>query len=69
RLWKVILILDLKSYAFTIKKVKYLSYIIEVGAQVYLDLEKLVTICDFLGFANFYRDFIPNFSRLIELLI
>ncbi|AEO59662.1 hypothetical protein MYCTH_2067028, partial [Thermothelomyces thermophilus ATCC 42464] len=59
------LILDLKKYIFTIKEVKYLNYIIEV----YLDPKKLAAICNFLGFVNFYRDFIFNFSKLTIPLI
>lgn len=66
--------LDLKKCAFAVKEVKYLGYIIEAGAQVRPDPAKLAAIKEweapsrvkgvrsFLGFANFYREFIPNFS-------
>ncbi len=36
--------MDLKKYAFAIKEVKYLRYIVEVEVRVRLDLEKLKAI-------------------------
>jgi hypothetical protein len=69
------LALDLKKCAFAVKEVKYLGFIVEAGAQIRPDPEKLAAIREwdaprkvrgvrsFLGFANFYRDFIANFSE------
>jgi transposase InsO family protein len=76
RLWKAGLHIDLKKCAFATKEVKYLGYIVTAGEQVRPDPEKLAAIRNwvaptkvkgvrsFLGFANFYRDFIPKFSQL-----
>jgi hypothetical protein len=75
RLGEAGLNLDLKKCAFAVKEVKYLGYVIEAGAQVRPDPAKLAAIREweaprkvrgvrsFLGFANFYREFIPNFSE------
>ena len=69
---------DLKKCKFATKEVKYVGYIIEAGTAVRPDPEKLKAVRDwetprtvrqvrgFLGFANFYRDFIPEFSGIAE---
>ena len=56
--------------------VKFLGYIVRVGVGLEADPEKVKAILDwepprnikavrsFLGFANFYRGFVPNFSSL-----
>ena len=69
---------DLRKCKFAAKEVKYVGYIIEAGVAIRPDPEKLRAVRDwepprtvrqvrgFLGFANFYRDFIPEFSRIAE---
>jgi hypothetical protein len=68
--------LDLAKCVFATKEVKYLGYVIKAGESVYPDPDKLKAVHEweapssakgvrsFLGFANFYRDFIPKFSEL-----
>lgn len=63
------------------QRTKYLGFILKVGNRVSMDLEKIKAIQDqeppqtvrgvrgFLGFANFYHKFIPNFLRLVEPLV
>ncbi|KJZ68287.1 hypothetical protein HIM_12322 [Hirsutella minnesotensis 3608] len=70
--------LDLEKCAFAVKEVKYLGFIIKAGEGVTVDPEKIVAIRDweapttvtgvrsFLGFANFYREFIENFAAVSE---
>lgn len=72
------LYLDPKKCAFAVKEVTYLGYIITASKQVRPDPKKIAAIRDweapkrlkgvrsFLGFANFYRDFIPHFSQKAE---
>lgn len=67
---------DISKCEFEVKKVKYLGYIIEAGVGVCMDPEKIKAIKEweapsgvrgvrsFLGFANYYRDFIKNYSEL-----
>ena len=55
---------------------KYLSYIIEAGINVQVDPKKIAAIKEwavpttvkgvwgFLGFANYYWEFIPRFSHI-----
>ncbi|AEO71094.1 uncharacterized protein THITE_2060071, partial [Thermothielavioides terrestris NRRL 8126] len=69
RLRDIGLNLDLKKYIFIVKKVKYLGYIVEARVYIRLNPKKIKAIYDFLGFANFYHDFIPNFSKKVALLI
>ena len=76
RLSKAGLKLDLKKSEFAVKKVKYLGFIVTVGQGISVDPEKKLAIDkwevprtqtgvrSFLGFANFYREFINNFSKL-----
>ncbi|KAI0991977.1 hypothetical protein K3495_g16209, partial [Podosphaera aphanis] len=66
--------LDLEKCAFGVTKIKYLGFIIEAGVGVKVDPEKVLAISEweepknvsevrsFLGFSNFYREFIPRFS-------
>ncbi|KAI0992744.1 hypothetical protein K3495_g15441, partial [Podosphaera aphanis] len=68
--------LDLKKCDFAVNSVKYLGFIITVGKGISVDPEKQVAIekwefprtqtavRSFLGFANFYRDFINDFAAL-----
>lgn len=73
--------LDLKKCEFARKKVKYLGFIIELGKGISVDPDKVAAIKSweapanvkavqsFVGFANFYRDFIPQFSNIAEPLL
>jgi len=68
--------LDIGKSEFGVKKTKYLGFMIEAGKGISMDLEKVRAIRDwerpsstkgvrsFLGFANFYRQFIKNFSEI-----
>ena len=59
-----------------VKTTRYLGFIIEAGKGISIDLAKVSVILDwqppitaisvrsFLGFANFYRTFIKNYSDL-----
>lgn len=70
--------LDVGKSEFSVKKTKYLGFIIEAGQGIRMDPEKVAAIGaweppksvtgirSFLGFANFYRQFIGNFSSLAE---
>lgn len=61
---------------FTVKSIKYLGFVIQAGIGLQSDPEKIKAIIDwmpptsttgvrsFIGFANYYRMFIPNFSKL-----
>ncbi|MBD2359459.1 DDE-type integrase/transposase/recombinase [Tolypothrix sp. FACHB-123] len=72
------LFLDIGKCAFAEKEVKYLGYIVRAGHSVRPDPEKIRAVEEweaprsvrdlrsFLGFANFYRDFIPGFSSITE---
>jgi hypothetical protein len=72
--------LDVDKSEFSIKKTKYLGYIIEAGQDVSMDPKKVSAITawetpktvkgirSFIGFANFYRQFIRNFSGVVALL-
>ncbi|AEO68436.1 uncharacterized protein THITE_52411, partial [Thermothielavioides terrestris NRRL 8126] len=68
RLRDIGLNLDLKKYIFIVKEVKYLGYIIEIEVYIYPNPKKIKAIYDFLGFTNFYCDFILNFSKKAALL-
>jgi hypothetical protein len=68
--------LDIKKCEFDVKSTKYLGFIIEAGKGLSMDPEKVKAIKEweapvnvkgvrsFLGFANFYRRFIKNYSGL-----
>ena len=69
--------LDIKKCEFNVKSTKYLGFIIEAGKGLRMDPEKIKAIKEweapanvkgvrsFLGFANFYRRFIKNYSGLV----
>jgi hypothetical protein len=68
---------DIDKSEFLVKKTKYLGFIIEVGEGIRMDPRKVQAIQEwappksvkgvrgFIGFANFYRQFIPHFSKLV----
>lgn len=68
--------LDVKKSEFEAESILYLGYIIEVGKGVRMDPKKVEAlrtweaptsvrgVRSFLGFANFYREFIPRFSEV-----
>jgi hypothetical protein len=73
--------IDIDNCEFETKQVKYLGYIVEAEVGIRVDPNKYVAIHEwatptsvkavqaFIGFANFYRVFIPNFSDIVEPLI
>ena len=73
--------LEIKKCEFDVQRTKYLGFIVEAGKGVSMDPDKVQAIQDwnapttvkgvrgFLGFANFYRKFIPHFARLSEPLV
>jgi len=73
--------LELKKCEFDVQRTKYLGFIIEAGKGISMDPEKVEAIQEwkspttvrgvrgFIGFANFYRKFIPHFARHAEPLI
>ena len=76
RLQEAGLQLDIDKCEFECKSVKYLGFIIEVGKGFRMDPEKVAAIQQweapktvkgvrsFLGFANYYRLFIPEFADI-----
>lgn len=78
RLQEAGLQLDIDKCEFETKSTKYLGFIIEAGRGVRTDPEKVQAIKEweppktvkgvrgFLGFANFYRKFIPRFSDIVR---
>ena len=70
--------LDVDKSEFSVKRTKYLGFIIEAGEGVSMDPEKVAAIQaweppqsikgirSFVGFANFYRQFIQNFSEVVS---
>lgn len=73
--------LDLKKSEFAVQRTKYLGFIIELGKGICVDPEKVKAIQEweaptnikgvrsFIGFANFYRAFISNFTELAAPLL
>lgn len=71
------LFLDPDKCEFAVKSVKYLGFIIRAGYGIQADPDKIKTIEEweaprsttgvrsFVGFANYYRMFIPSFSEVI----
>ncbi|KAI0999983.1 hypothetical protein K3495_g8215 [Podosphaera aphanis] len=76
RLMEAGLYLDIEKCEFAVKSVKYLGFIIQAGIGLQADPAKIKAIIDwmpptstsgvrsFIGFANYYRMFIPRFSEL-----
>ena len=68
--------LDLNKCAFSVTKVKYLGFVVEAGVGIRVDPDKVEAITaweaptnpsavrSFLGFANFYREFAPQFADI-----
>jgi len=75
------LYLDISKCEFECTSTKYLGYIIEAGRGLRMDPDKVKAIKEweapttvkgvrgFLGFANFYRQFILGFSELVDPLV
>ena len=76
KLDKAGLYLDIDKCEFLCKEVKYLGYIVRAGDSITVDPAKVKSILEweapsslkgvrsFLGFANFYRCFVGNFSEI-----
>ena len=70
--------IDIDKCEFEVQETKYLGFIIEAGKGLRMDPEKVKAISEwevptsvkgvrsFLGFANFYRRFIKDFSDLVR---
>jgi transposase InsO family protein len=76
RLKKAGLQLDIDKSEFETKVVKYLGYMVEAGVGISVDPEKIAALRNwespttvrgvrgFLGFANFYREFVPDYADI-----
>lgn len=72
------LYLDVSKCEFECRETKYLGFIVRAGEGIQMDPEKIRAIQEwsaptsvkgvrgFLGFANFYRNFIQNFSKIVR---
>ncbi|KAI1000094.1 hypothetical protein K3495_g8105 [Podosphaera aphanis] len=81
RLMGVGLYLDPDKCEFGVKSVKYLGSIVQAGIGIQADPDKVKAIAEwappttmtgvrsFVGFANYYRTFIPRFSEVVAPLI
>lgn len=70
--------LDISKSEFEVKTVKYLGFIIKAENGIRVDPEKVRAVKEwstpvnvksvrsFIGFANFYRIFMPEFSEIAE---
>ena len=68
--------IDIDKCDFEAKSVKYLGFIVEAGQGIRVDPEKIKAVQlwerprtvrgvrGFVGFANYYRDFVPKFSDI-----
>jgi transposase InsO family protein len=73
--------LDIDKCDFEVTSTKYLGFIVDANKGICMDPEKVKAITDwvtpssvrgvrgFLGFANFYRQFIENFSDIVRPLV
>ena len=76
RLQEAGLQIDIDKCDFEVKSVKYLGFIVEAGKGIQVDPEKIKAVEQwerpktvkgvrgFVGFANYYREFVPNFSTV-----
>ncbi|KAI0996406.1 hypothetical protein K3495_g11774 [Podosphaera aphanis] len=81
RLSKAGLKLDPNKCEFAVKETKYLGFVISLSEGIKVDQQKVEAtkswapptsvkgMRSFLGLANFYRDFIPNFSEIAQPLL
>ena len=75
------LFLNIKKCKFEVIRIKYLEFIVNAGAGIQMDPEKIKTITEwqplitvkdvwsFLKFANFYQQFIKFFTEIAASLI
>ena len=76
RLQEASLQIDIDKCEFETKSTKYLGFIIEAGKGICVDPEKIKAVESwerphsvkgvrgFMGFASYYREFVPNFSTV-----